>query len=202
MKMTFLDLVKRNRSYRAFDESRRISREELLALVECARLTPSAANRQPLRYDLIDQPEAVRETLALTRWAAALPQRHLPDPGKGPAAFIVLLLETEWVANAAACQQDIGIAAQTLLLAAADQGLGGLMIGNFDREGLKQLRKYPDHLVPQLVIALGKPAEQIVLTEVGEDGSTRYYRDENDVHHVPKRKMADILVQAPGEGTD
>ena len=45
-----------------------------------------------------------------------------------------------------------------------------------------------------LVIALGKPAETIILTEVGEDGNTAYYRDENDVHYVPKRKLEDIII--------
>ena len=191
--MTFLEMVKKNRSYRGFDESRRISREELMELVNCARLTPSAANKQPLRYDLIWEAEEVAATLPLTRWAAALPQRHLPDPGKGPTAFVVLLQETEWVKDAAACQRDVGIAAQTLLLAATEKELGGLMIGNFDRTGLVKLRNYPDHLVPQLVIALGKPAEQIVLTEVGESGSTSYYRDDQDVHYVPKRRLEEIL---------
>jgi len=192
--MTFLELVKKNRSYRGFDESRRISREELLELVECARLTPSGANRQPLKYDLVWQPEEVSAVLKLTRWAAALPERHLPDPGKGPTAFVVMLQETEWVKEAAACQRDIGIAAQTLLLAATEKGLGGLMIGNFDRAGLESLRRYPEHLIPQLVIALGKPDERIVLTEAETNGPTSYYRDEQDVHYVPKRRLADIVL--------
>jgi len=192
--MTFLELVKKNRSYRGFDESRRISREELLELVECARLTPSGANRQPLKYDLVWQPEEVSAVLKLTRWAAALPERHLPDPGKGPTAFVVMLQETEWVKEAAACQRDIGIAAQTLLLAATEKGLGGLMIGNFDRAGLESLRRYPEHLIPQLVIALGKPDERIVLTEAETNGPTSYYRDEQDVHYVPKRRLNDIVL--------
>ena len=192
--MTFLEMVKKNRSYRGFDESRRISREELMELVNCARLTPSAANKQPLRYDLIWEAEEVAATLLLTRWAAALPQRHLPDPGKGPTAFVVLLQETEWVKDAAACQRDVGIAAQTLLLAATEKGLGGLMIGNFDRAGLENLRRYPEHLIPQLVIALGKPDERIVLTEAETNGPTSYYRDEQDVHYVPKRRLNDIVL--------
>ena len=193
--MTFLEMVKKNRSYRGFDESRRISREELMEMVECARLTPSGANRQPLKYDLIWKAEEVGQVLPMTRWAAALPERHLPDPGKGPTAFVVLLQETAWVKETAACQRDIGIAAQTLLLAATEKGLGGLMIGNFDRAGLEKIRHYPEHLIPQLVIALGKPAERIVLTEVGEDGATAYYRDEQDVHYVPKRRLEDIIIE-------
>jgi nitroreductase len=130
--------------------------------------------------------------LALTRWGGALPERHLPDPGRGPAAFIVILQETEWVRDAAGIQRDVGIAAQTLLLAAAEKGLGGLMIGAFDPAGVKELLKLPDHLVPQLLIALGKPDETIVITEV-KDGVTRYWRDEHDTHYVPKRRLEDII---------
>lgn len=191
--MTFYELVKRNRSYRGFDQQRRISREELEELVDCARITPSAANRQPLRYDLVWEPAETAGVQALTKWAAALPERHLPDPGKEAAAFIVILQETEWVRNAASCQIDVGIAAQTMLLAAVEKGLGGLMIGNFNREGLTELRGYPEHLVPQLVIAIGKPAEKIELTEVQPDGSTKYYRDEQDIHYVPKRRLKEVI---------
>lgn len=192
--MTFREMVEKNRSWSGFDESRIITREELLELADSARLKASGANRQPLRYDLIEQKEDVKAVLALTRWAAALPERHLPDPGKGPTAFVVLLQETEWVREAAACQRDVGIAAQTLLLAAVEKGLGGLMIGNFDGAALAAERRYPEHLVPQLVIALGKPAETIVLTEVGPDGSTAYWRDDQDVHYVPKRRLEDVVV--------
>ena len=191
--MTFYEMVKLNRSYRGYDRERKISREELTELVDCARITPSAANRQPLRYDLIWKEDEVSAAQGLTRWAAALPERHLPDPGKEAAAFVVILQETEWVKNAAACQIDVGIAAQTLLLAAVEKGLGGLMIGNFNREALAELRGYPEHLAPQLVIALGKPAERIELTEVGPDGSTTYYRDGQDVHYVPKRGLKDVI---------
>ncbi len=192
--MDFCELVKKNRSYRGYDESRRIAREELMELVDCARMTPSAANKQPLKYALIWEEARVKQILPLTRWAAMLPERHLPDPGRGPAAFIVILQETEWVKDAASCQRDVGIAAQTMLLAAVEKGLGGLMIGAFDREKVSQALALPEHLVPQLLIALGKPDEKIVLTEALPGDSLRYYRDANDVHYVPKRRLEDIIL--------
>ena len=83
---------------------------------------------------------------------------------------------------------------KTRQIAAVEKGLGGLMIGNFDGAALAAERRYPEHLVPQLVIALGKPAETIVLTEVGPDGSTAYWRDDQDVHYVPKRRLEDVVV--------
>ena len=91
-------------------------------------------------------------------------------------------------------QKDIGIVAQTMLLYAAENNLGGLMIGNFELGNVKKVCKLPDNLSPVLLIALGKPTEKIVLVDVDESGNTNYYRDENDVHYVPKRKLSDVIV--------
>jgi nitroreductase len=188
------DLVTANRSYRGFDPSRKVTREELTEFVECARLTPSGANRQPLRYYLAWEKEQTEKIQPLTRWGAALPERHLPDADKLPPAFIVICAEMLWAPNPAACQKEVGIAAQTILLAATEAGLGGLMIANFQAEALARALELPEHLVPQLVLAIGRPAEKVVLTEAEPGGSLNYYRDEQDVHYVPKRPLRDLLI--------
>ena len=132
---------------------------------------------------------------ALTKWAAALPQLSLPWPGQCPTGFIVICLDKSIAPNETAFLRDVGIAAQTILLAATEKGLGGCMIGNFNRSALKELIQLPENVEPNLVVAIGKPAEKIVLTEAGADGNTRYYRDETGtVHFVPKRALKDILL--------
>ena len=78
------DLVLKNRSYRGFDESVRISRETLEGFVDCARLCPSSVNKQPLKYFLAWEPEEVEKVQGLTKWARALPDMVLPHPGKRP----------------------------------------------------------------------------------------------------------------------
>ena len=88
----------------------------------------------------------------------------------------------------------MGIVAQTMLLAAVEKGLGGCMIGNYDAGQVKQALGLAEHLAPVLILALGKPDETIVITEVGEDGNVNYYRDENDVHYVPKRSLEDLII--------
>lgn len=183
------DLVIKNRSYRGYDESRRITREELLELIDTARLVPSAVNRQPLRYHIAYEKAEVDAIQALTKWAGALAHLNLPYEGHRPTAFVV-------VCHDVSCGQnmiDVGIAAQTLLLAAVEKGLGGCMIGSFDKEKLPRLIGLPEGIVPALVIALGAADEDIRLTDV-EGDKTIYYRDENDVHYVPKRRLEDILV--------
>ena len=190
----FKDLVLKNRSYRGYDESVTFTREDLLEYVDLARLCPSGANLQGLKYYLVYEKEAVEALLPYTHFAAALPQLHLPRTGSHPTAFIVICQDLNITEKLARLQKDIGIVAQTMLLYAAEQGLGGLMIGNFELGHVKETCGLPDHLTPVLVVALGKPAEKIVLVDVSENGDTNYYRDDQDVHYVPKRKLSDVVI--------
>lgn len=185
------DLVKQNRSRRGFDESRLISREELLDMVDCARICPSAMNAQPLKYALVNDPETVKALQPFTVWARRLAALHLPREGERPTAFIVICAD-ESIRSVAASKTDVGIAAQTILLRAVEMGLGGCMIESIMKDKIQSLLGLPEQIVPSLVIGLGKPTETVVLTET--DGDTGYYRDENDVHYVPKRKLEDILL--------
>ena len=189
-----LDLVTKSRSWRGYDENRKVTREELVSLVQCARLTPSSVNMQPLKYYLACDPETVAKIQPLTGWARALPELNLPHPGKRPTAFIVICQDLTISSSLARFQKDVGIVAQTMLLAATEMGLGGIMIGNFNAEKVRTALELPETIAPMLILAIGKPDETIVLTDVGEDGSTNYYRDENDVHYVPKRSLESLLL--------
>lgn len=190
----FKDIVKKSRSYRGYDESRRISREELLELVDCARFAPSSVNGQPFQYLLVWKKEDVDRLQPLTGWARALPDMKLPHPGKCPTAFVVICQNTEWDSNLNRYLRDVGAVAQTMLLAATQEGLGGIMIGNFSPAKVAQEMELPETIVPMLIVAFGKPDEKIVITEIENGQSTKYYRDEQDVHYVPKRKLEDIVL--------
>lgn len=188
------ELLKASRSYRGYDMSRKVTREELMDMVDCARYAPSSVNAQPLRYRLVFEEAEVAAVQAQTLWAKALKDMTLPHEGKYPTAFIVICHDTDRSANLNRHTRDVGIVAQTILLAAAEKGLGGCMIGSFKAENVREALNLSDNLRPMLVVAIGKPDETIVLTDVGEDGSVQYYRDENDVHYVPKRSLEDVLV--------
>ena len=192
--MNVYELVKKSRSYRGYDPNRPVSREELVHLVACARLCPSSVNAQPLRYYLAWEPEQVAQLQALTKWARGLPQMTLPHPGMCPTAFIVICQDLTVGSSLARYQKDVGIVAQTMLLAAAEQGLGGCMIGNFQAGEVSRALHLGENLAPMLILAIGKPMETVVLTEAGPDDDLSYYRDENDVHYVPKRRLEDLLL--------
>ena len=187
------ELVRANRSYRGYDESRQVTREELLKMVDCARLAASSVNQQPLKYYLAWEKEEVGRIQKLTKWARGLPQMELPHPGKRPTAFIVICQDLRINDSLTRFQKDVGIAAQTILLAATEMGLGGCMIGNFQAGSVKE-KLGLEEMAPLLILAIGKPDEKIVLTEIADGDSVAYYRDEDDVHYVPKRRLEDLLL--------
>lgn len=190
----FLDLVKQARSHRGFRQDRKVTRQELEHLVECARFTPAARNDQVLKYYLAERPETVAAIQPLTKWAGALAELHLPRKGAEPVAYIVICLDGSLAENPAPYQRDVGIVAQTMLLAAAEMGLNGCMIGSFAAGELREKLGLPEAIKPQLLLALGAGTDRIVITDVGEDGSTTYYRDAEDTHYVPKRTLEQLIL--------
>ena len=188
------DLIIKNRSYRGYDENYSFTKEQLVNYVDGARFCASSLNIQPLKYYIAWEKADVHKIRNRIMWARQLPQITLPHPGKQPTAFIIICQDKDISASQNLFMKDVGIVAQSMLLMAAEEDLGGCMIGSFDGVKLREDLGIPDHLQPMLLVALGKPAETIVLTEVGEDGKTAYYRDENDIHYVPKRKLEDLLI--------
>jgi nitroreductase len=189
--LVFKDLVLSNRSYRRFKQNEAIDETVLRELVDLARQTPSASNLQPLRYALVSEPSRNAEVFPTLAWAGYLTDWSGPAEGERPSAYIVILSDKDVSGN---CSMDCGIAAQTILLGAAERGLGGCMIGSVAREKLRGILGIGEKYDIVLVVALGIPSENVVLEDVGEDGSIKYYRDANDTHHVPKRKLNDVIV--------
>ncbi|MGC9522316.1 MAG: nitroreductase family protein [Anaerolineae bacterium] len=185
------DLIAKSRSYRRFDESVSIPMETLRELVELARLSPSASNRQPLKFVLVNDCEINAQIFPCLAWAGFLKDWGGPAEGERPSAYVVILGDTEISKNPAV---DEGIAAQSMMLGAAEKGFGGCMVGSIQRDRLRELLDIPERYEILLVLALGKPAETVVIDRVGEDGDIAYWRDQNDVHHVPKRTLDELIL--------
>lgn len=187
----FRDLVVKSRSIRRFVEAEALEREALEALVDLARLVPSAGNFQELRYLLVGEPGLCARIFPALGWAAYLKDWKGPEPGERPAAYVVICGPVK-AGHLLFC--DLGIAAQTLALGAAERGLGCCMLANIEKERLRQVLAIPEDLDILLVLALGRPAEKVVLEPLGPDGSVRYWRDEKGDHHVPKRSLSQVLL--------
>ena len=185
------DLIRKTRSYRRFVEAHDISRETLRELVELARLSASGANRQPLKFILAAEEALNAEIFATLGWAGYLADWDGPQPGERPAAYIIILGDTEISATFGV---DHGIAAQSIMLGATERGLGGCILASIKRDALRDILNIPDRYDILLALALGKPAEEVVIEPVSADGDIKYWRDEAGVHHVPKRALDDLIL--------
>jgi len=185
------DLIARNRSYRRFHEEVDVTLATLRELVDLARLSASAKNFQPLKYMLSCDRQRNALIFPNLVWARFLTNWPGPSEGERPSGYIVILGDTEisrfW-------DYDAGIAAQSILLGATEKGLGGCMIANVDREGLRRALEIPRRYEILLVVALGKPKEKVVIDTVGADRDTKYWRDNKGVHHVPKRPLNEVII--------
>lgn len=184
-------LILANRSYRRFDESFPVDKNSLRELVDLARLSASSANAQPLKYFLACTPEMNEKIFPCLKWAGYLKDWGGPQPGERPSAYIVILGDLSIKQNFGI---DPGIAAQSILLGASEKGLGGCMIASCSPKTLKDVLILDDRFEILLVLALGKPTEKVVIEPVGDSGSIMYYRDAEQIHHVPKRSLDEIIV--------
>lgn len=186
------ELVEKNRSYRRFYQEVKISRETILEFIDLARLSSSGANLQSLKYIISCDENKNEKIFPHLRWAGYLKEWNGPIEGEKPSAYIVMLQDKKISPN---YFWDHGIACQSILLGAVEKGFGGCMFGAFDKQGLIKDLNIPEQYELLLIIALGKPKEEVVLEEVDAFIDIKYYRDENQVHHVPKRKLKDIIVE-------
>lgn len=191
------DLVIRNRTCRRFHQERPVSLDTLKELVDLARLAPSGYNRQGLKYILFNQPEWTDRINDCLTWAGYIKGWKSPPEGEKPSAFIVMVRD---VGLGPMLAQDQGFAAMCILLGAVGRGLGGCFLIAVDKTRLRAVLDLGDGYEIEAVVAIGHPKEQIVLEEMGADGDVRYWRDEQGVHHVPKRSLADIILTIPGGG--
>ncbi|MDA3868240.1 MAG: nitroreductase family protein [Salinivirgaceae bacterium] len=187
--MLLLELIKKTRSFRRFDQNTAITTDQLKNMVNSARLGASGRNQQSLCYKLINDATTNRTVFPLLKWAGFIEDWDGPEEGERPAAYIVVC-HNKNIAATHFC--DEGIAMQNMLLTATEMGVGGCIIASVDKVKLRQELHIPEHLEILDVVALGKPAEKVVIEDM-QDDDYKYWRDNKGVHHVPKRSLDDIL---------
>ena len=182
------DIIRKSRSYRRFDETKKQTREVLLSIVEAARFSPSAGNMQRLRFRLVNEPEETAYLFDQLAWAGYLKEWDGPAPGERPTSYILIMTKTQ---PGEILGMDIGIAAQSMMLKAVSLGLGGCMLASFHKEKT-EARFAPEGYRIALVLALGAPVERVELEDT-KDGDIHYYRLSDATHRVPKLPL-DTLV--------
>lgn len=186
------DLIMKNRSYRRFDSSVKISRKQIEKWIDLARLSASGRNMQPLKYVICTDDKLNNQIFQKLGWAGYLPEWNGPSENERPVAYVAVLLDKSLAEN---YYCDDGIAMQSILLGAVEDGYGGCMIGSINKTKISRIFQLPKNLEILWMIALGKPAEIVVL-DTEEEGKIKYWRDENEVHHVPKRPLDEIIYKS------
>src|SRR5450759_849352 len=185
------DLILKSRSCRRFYENEPIALETLRQLVDLARLSPSARNAQPLKYILSCDGEKNAKIFPTLTWASYLKDWGGPKIGERPAAYIIALGDQSISLTYGV---EPGIAAQSIMLGANEMGLGGCIMTSVQKQALSQVLEIPEQYEVILAMALGKPREKVVVEKMGLDGDIKYWRDEEGIHHVPKRDLDDLIV--------
>ena len=183
------EMLMENRSVRRFDGSD-VSEETLRNLVELVRYVPAGQNKQMLCYRLVtdaQEKEAVFKTLG---WAGYLTDWDGPEEGQRPGGYLIMLRDKALGQNAGV---DPGIQSLAITLGAREAGYGACILLNIKRKELiKALHIDEEHYALEMVIAIGGVGETIKIVDAEDD--IRYYRDEQDVHCVPKRTLDALIV--------
>ena len=185
------DLIRKNRSCRRFYQDHNVNLKTLKNLVNLARFSASAANLQPLKYILSCNTQKNAQIFSCLAWAGYLKDWSGPKEGERPAAYIITLGDTDISKN---FECDHGIANQSILLGAREIGLAGCMIGAINRENLADILNIPPRFKVLLALAIGKPKEEVVIETAETDDNIKYWRDNKNIHHVPKRSLSNIVL--------
>jgi nitroreductase len=186
------ELIMKNRSYRRFDASVKPDPKQIERWIELARFSASGRNMQPLKFVVSTSEKINNLIFPNLGWAGYLKSWNGPSENERPTAYIAVALDKS-LAETYYC--DDGIAIQSILLGAVEDGFGGCIIGSFIKSKIAKILQLPENLEILWMVALGKPAEKVVL-ETAEEGNIKYWRDEEDVHHVPKRPLDEIIFKS------
>jgi nitroreductase len=189
--MNLKELILKTRSYRRFDESHKIDAKTLESFIDLARLSSSGANKQPLKYLYYNTTKDCEKIFPYIAWAGYLTDWPGPEKGERPTAYIIILGDKS-ISDIFGV--DHGIAAHSILLGATEAGLGGCIIGSIKREELSNELSIPDNFDTLLIIALGKPVENVIIEDIKE-ANVKYWRDKNKNHHVPKRSLKELIIR-------
>ena len=188
------DLVVKSRSYRVFDENFKLEKEDLVDLIELSRFSPCGKNGQYLRFIPIYKEEILNKVYPYLAWAAYLKDWSGPKEGERPTGIILIVSEEGTLTDPIlAC--DVGIVSQTIMLGAVEKNLGGCMIRALNRKKIAEVLNLSDDYIIHIALAIGKPAQEVIIEDINEGEDIKYWMDEDKTHHVPKIVLEDLIIK-------
>jgi len=187
MQKDVYSVIQSRRSIRRFQQ-KPLDIKLLTTFVDAARIAPSAANLQPLEYMIINEKTLCEKVFPTLGWAGYIKPKWTPKESERPTAYIIILVKEDLKKY---YKWDVGLAAENLMLLAEQNSIGSCLLLNINRERLRSLLNIPESLYIDAVVALGYKAEKAIMEDMQD--SVQYYRDEQEILHVPKRKLKDIM---------
>lgn len=188
------DLVVKSRSYRVFDEIFKLEKEDLVDLIELSRFSPCGKNGQYLRFIPIYKEEILNKIYPYLAWAAYLKDWSGPKEGERPTG-IILIVSKEGTLTDPILACDVGIVSQTIMLGAVEKNLGGCMIRALNRKKIAEVLNLSDDYIIHIALAIGKPAQEVIIEDINEGEDIKYWMDEDKTHHVPKIVLEDLIIK-------
>lgn len=189
--MNIYEFIKSRRTIRKFRQDE-LSVEQLNKYIDAARVAPSAANIQPLKYVVVKSREMSEKMFPLVKWAGYLAPDYNPKEGERPTAYIVVCADT--TIRKSGYDMDIGAAVENMMLCALADNVGACWMLSIDRDEIRRLLSIDENIEISCVVAMGYPAETPKEAPV-ENGDIKYYLDETDTLCVPKRGMDDVVIK-------
>ncbi len=189
--MTVKELIKKRRTIRKFSQ-KPISKNQLAAYIDAARLSPSAANLQPLKYVSVSTKDMTNKVFSTLKWAGYLNGEYTPKEDERPTAYIIVCVDKNL--SKASYDMDIGAAVENIVLIALEEGVGSCWLASVNREQLQEIIGLEENLMISCVIALGYPLENPTTTEM-QNGDVKYFLQDGRLI-VPKRSLENIYLKS------
>lgn len=185
--MDYMTILKHRRSIRRFKQTQ-IQDRFLSEIVDAARRAPSGANRQPLEYIIITDQNIRKSIFPFIKWAGYLNPPWSPSSDERPMAYIAILVMEP---HNPYYTRDVGLASAHLIFTAENYSIGSCILCNINTKEISTILKIPNQVLLDSLIALGYKNE--VCTMEDNDTKIEYWRDEQQVHHVPKKTFSSIV---------
>lgn len=189
--MSIYELIKNRRTIRTF-KSTPIEHEKLLQIADCARLAPTAANLQPLKFAIITDENIRKAMFPHIKYAGYVPDWN-PEFKETSPAFIAILNDSS-IKPGEKAECDCGAAIMSMCLAAEDMGISSCWLGAIDRGKIREILELEEKYDIMYLLALGyknQSGETFDMTD-----SVKYYFDEDNNVHVPKRTLDEVVIKS------
>ncbi|MBR3933683.1 MAG: nitroreductase family protein [Clostridia bacterium] len=190
--MNVYEAIKKRRTIRKFKDIP-LKEEDIMQIIDCARLAPYASNLQPLKFSVVTDKETRLKMYPHIKYAGYIPDWD-PEFEETPPVFIIVLNDTN-IKTTKTSEVDSGAAVAHMCLAATELGIDTCWFGSVGKKEIKEMLSFPEHLDITYVLGLGYGAQTGEYEDI-KNNDHRYYFDENGNVRVPKRSMEEIIIKA------